>query len=772
MDKFFADGEDGHNNNNWDGGGGAGGSLWIDVTLLEGNGVISASGGNDHSSQQGYSDNGRAGGGGRIRIDYETKTFNGSISVAPGVGYRRYLGGPGSVYILSGEGDLWVEGGITTIKSADSYNRIDFKENGNGELVVEGSATVTEGIRLLQGNTLRLNHASALNNLDFVRDFSGTVSIDKNGLTLSGDLTVNGTLVVNQPFNVTGDVVVPGYPGVITHDPNITGSALSIQGDLTIDTGGLLDISGKGLYGGDSINAVSGQIETNESGHRCGGSHGGLGGCNEESLQREVYGDPRAPVLLGGGAISTSWVNGYRVGGSGGGAMRVSATTLLVDGQILADGGDGLNNTNWDGGGGAGGSLWLEVTTFDGTGYISASGGSDYAGTEHSGDSGRAGGGGRIRIDYETKTFEGSITTAPGTGYRAEPGSLGTVFMKSTANTLWVEGGKTLINTQDAFSAIDFKTDGLGELVVDGAATVTDPLSLSAGSSIRLTRYNALDNLSIAPSINGNLIVDASGLSMEADLVVGGTLTLNNLFSVTGDVSLPGYPSLITHEQGISGASLLLTGDLIVGQGATIDVSEKGLLGGLTMNPVTGVETETSYDNHRSGGSHGGIGGRTSPDTYGSDTAPVTLGGGGWHSNYYYGYRIGGAGGGAIRLEANNITLAGQILANGGDGRDNGNWDGGGGAGGSIWIVAQTLNSGEYVAGNISANGGNDWNSNTTHGDSGSGGGGGRIAIDVVTDNYTGSVLVEPGVGFESTEGFTASRHHCSLRVRTLLTQK
>ena len=64
---------------------------------------------------------------------------------------------------------------------------------------------------------------------------------------------------------------------------------------------------------------------------------------------------------------------------------------------------------------------------------------------------------------------------------------------------------------------------------------------------------------------------------------------------MTGDVSLPGYPSLITHEQGISGASLVLTGDLYVGQGAAVDVSEKGLLGGISIDAVTGIEIETLY---------------------------------------------------------------------------------------------------------------------------------------------------------------------------------
>ena len=80
------------------------------------------------------------------------------------------------------------------------------------------------------------------------------------------------------------------------------------------------------------------------------------------------------------------------VSGAGGGVLTIQATTLSVDGQILANGEDGHNNNNWDGGGGAGGSLWIDVGLLEGSGVISASGGSDYQGSLSSTDAGYAGG--------------------------------------------------------------------------------------------------------------------------------------------------------------------------------------------------------------------------------------------------------------------------------------------------------------------------------------------------------------------------------------------
>jgi hypothetical protein len=232
---------------------------------------------------------------------------------------------------------------------------------------------------------------------------------------------------------------------------------------------------------------------------------------------------------------------------------------------------------------------------------------------------------------------------------------------------------------------------------------------------------------------------------------VGGTLTLNQQLSVTGDISLPSYPSLITHDLGVSGASLVLSGHLFVGQGAAVDVSAKGLLAGQTIDPATGETIITDVLAYRSGGSHGGVGGRVGPAIYGVETSPVTLGSGGWSSGWVSDRAVGGAGGGAILIEANAITLAGQILANGEDGDENGNYDGSGGGGGSVWLIAQTLNSGEYVAGSIMAIGGDGFGAvNWSY--SGSGGGGGRIAMDITTDNYTGSVSVGPGTGYEDAD--------------------
>src|SRR5690606_14159655 len=116
------------------------------------------------------------------------------------------------------------------------------------------------------------------------------------------------------------------------------------------------------------------------------------------------------------------------------------------------------------------------------------------------------------------------------------------------------------------------------------------------------------------------------------------------------------------------------------------------------------------------GGSHGGRGGDyssyQSEKTYGNYQEPTTPGLGG---------RSGGStlvtrGGGALKIVADELILNGSILANGSS--DSGD---GGGAGGSIWILVNTLRS-ESETASIRANGANGRGY-------GSGGGGGRVAV-------------------------------------------
>ncbi|MBW1859641.1 MAG: hypothetical protein JRI70_06065, partial [Deltaproteobacteria bacterium] len=98
--------------------------------------------------------------------------------------------------------------------------------------------------------------------------------------------------------------------------------------------------------------------------------------------------------------------------------------------------------------------------------------------------------------------------------------------------------------------------------------------------------------------------------------------------------------------------------------------------------------------------------------TYGSVTAPLSLGSGGRSGT-------GGKGGSAIRLNvAGTLTVNGTVSANAGDPSAQGTINTGGSSGGSVWIVTDSLAG----SGSITAHGGKGING-------GGGGGGGRISL-------------------------------------------
>jgi hypothetical protein len=155
------------------------------------------------------------------------------------------------------------------------------------------------------------------------------------------------------------------------------------------------------------------------------------------------------------------------------------------------------------------------------------------------------------------------------------------------------------------------------------------------------------------------------------------------------------------------------------------------------------------------GGGHGGIGGRAGDGfnpggaTYGDAFAPVDLGSGGGP-----GRTAAASGGGAITLSVSDtLRLDGEITANGANAPAGNCFSapgGGGGAGGSIFITAQTITG----TGAIRANGGmgGDGGCFPGVGDDGGGGAGGRIAVLYGIDGgfagfTTSSVNGAPGGG-------------------------
>jgi hypothetical protein len=124
------------------------------------------------------------------------------------------------------------------------------------------------------------------------------------------------------------------------------------------------------------------------------------------------------------------------------------------------------------------------------------------------------------------------------------------------------------------------------------------------------------------------------------------------------------------------------------------------------------------------GGNHGGWGGMNTGVTYGDSNAPVSLGSGG--------YAAGSFGGGAIALFiTNSLLLNGTISADA-------NAIDSAGAGGSLWIMAETFSG----TGTLSAAGGNTATTNLT-----GGGGGGRVALICVTKDYSRTPAASGGSG-------------------------
>ena len=183
------------------------------------------------------------------------------------------------------------------------------------------------------------------------------------------------------------------------------------------------------------------------------------------------------------------------------------------------------------------------------------------------------------------------------------------------------------------------------------------------------------------------------------DVVIsnGTTVTIDDM--VTHAVSNLTVDGTLTHAANNATPQykivLAAGGDVTVTTNGAIDVTAKG------------YATEQGPGGSTRGGAHGGAGGGNADAPYGSETAPVTLGSGGYE----------GAGGGAIKVSATGtVTVAGTISADGETAPRPG-------GAGSVWIVADALAG----TGTVSARGG------TAVGSWPAGGGGGRIRIDVQT---------------------------------------
>lgn len=490
-------------------------------------------------------------------------------------------------------------------------------------------------------NSPALRYANVLSNTVVVTDVSGTLTYTQgvDYLLMPGNVA---TEIVLAPGSGIGENTTVLVSYQVMDAPVASGLWLTVSNDLQVELGGAIDVTGKGYGGGygpgagSSLSVISPYFFTAGS----GGGYGGNGGSSSTTAAGGAgYGsfDAAADRGSGGGA-------GNSFGGNGGGAINLLAGRMIrIDGQIRANGSNGLSPHS---GGGAGGGIGLSATLFTGAGLVLANGG---AGEPFDGG---GGGGGRIVVSFATNTFTGSMTAAGAQGAMA--GGAGTIYLKPLSDlpaqlildNQSIRGARTpLLNPVVGATQVDIRIRG---------GAVAEAASL--GTPVYTPHFH-------------NLVIES-----------------NSAWALHSTQSL----------------ALSVSGDAVIQPGAAIDGTGCGYALGTGWGHGFS-QAISGFGVAGSGGGYGGCGGAAFPTNalggvgYGSVTGPIDFGSGGGGSS---GGGSAGAGGGALRfIVGGTLTLDGAINMNGASGLVP---NGGGGAGGSVWLTAGSLTG----RGTINADGG------------------------------------------------------------------
>lgn len=684
-------------------GGGAGGAIRIDAVAYGGDGTISASGGQLLTYEEG------GGGGGRIALYYTQGTPDVALITASG----RFYGGAGSVYLARGadtslafrQVETWPSR-LTPVWFGARATESDDPAIYRTRFTIENEARV-----VIESQTTRLWMVGA-------------------GELGAGSLTV-GRL---------GADALQVLPGHALRQPQCSGTVVrsldvQVAGALSVHTGAVIDAIACGYGRGRG----AGNAWVGVFGAGAGGSYGGYGGdaayygAYISGVANDCYGDFTNPIEPGAGAGTGP--DSPAVSSNGGGLIRILASSLTLDGIVVAD---GQHSPAQYVGGGSGGGIRIDCGMVSGVGSMSARGGA--LSTYYEG----GGGGGRIAVYYASGTTDTLSISASGRFY----GGSGTVFLKSSTaafpvlaieqdgvetqphrpTPLWF--GVRNITTDDPIEyAVSMRTNNTAQVVAEGSATTWyQRASAMSSGRIDIPRFRC-DSLTL------------DDIRMTNALLTGANLTLVNGSIVSAPAS---------SDAGAVPLTISLAGTLTIGSGCRIDASRCGYVRGRTSgNRTVGAASG------RAGGSYGGYGGDQTTlisiaegltnQPYGDLTNPTEPGSGA-------GTGMPGdsdepsSGGGLILMSVGTLNNAGAILAHGasmGDSPSVGYYVAAG-SGGAIVMNINVM----QTTGLISAQGGTCY-----YGDVG-GGGGGRIALyyasgapDVANIRADGGVAYAAGPG-------------------------
>jgi len=439
--------------------------------------------------------------------------------------------------------------------------------------------------------------------------------------------------------------------------------------------------------------------------------------------------------------------------------VRITAGSLALDGQILANGADGHFGSILGAlGSGSGGGIYLSLGGLSGGGQIEADGGSG----------GPGGGGGRIAIyapDFSNFS-QGMIHAWGHSG-----GGAGTDYMRDSARA---QGTLIISNASDGGSSTPIGSAGQSEVVfndaveIDGATTAVS----AAGPGVNFDFESALSivnsarmqlpgdvsfgpnaviqlesgaSLTIAGSVTADAPITVAASSFSAASVRTPALTVNGSQCTAGAITATSLN--IENNAALTSPHLtplkIAVNDLSIDATSKIDVSGKGYGPGVTAGGTTSGGATGG-----SGGSYGGSGGAANGQTnvvYGDYTDPSDFGSGGTGAGCCV-----GIGGGLIEIQSASLELAGEILANGTSSAAG--YGIGGGSGGGINIRVETLSG----SGTISAAGAPGGGPTSPGGHPPSAGaGGGRIAVYLEDDSEfnTANIIAYGGPGHGAADG-------------------
>ena len=473
----------------------SGGSVYLIARSIAGGGSVSARGGQLSACYN-------PGGGGRVAVKLtgtgsDFSGFTGTLSAAGGKSDAR-CARAGTVYretlADNGAGELIVTGNgndndkalyysdwhatmLTDEDANHDYRRIVLSEGtmlgvATGAVLKVGSnleiANPAYDRLCLFGGSLQVEDGYEFTNMQiralrpsagvavvFGDDRHAGTTVLGEGCTLYADsLQTFDNLRIKSGGKITH--IGGGNPYYARQSANGTsGAEVAVRGDMTIDEGGSVDVSGGGYY--RYFGPAPG------SGHSYGGSHGG-----------HAY---NSPSVICYGSITRPFTCGSGPGYDGRGGGRVK---LFVDGDLTVNGtvdATALISTGWTGGG-AGGSVWISARKILGSGEIKADG-------THVVNSGNeCGGGGRIAVTLTgaNAVFADSAVKIHAYGGRKQSltgeirGGAGTVYLREKGEaedegTLVVENGdqKATITTPTPINTTITETR-IGSLVVSNNA--------------------------------------------------------------------------------------------------------------------------------------------------------------------------------------------------------------------------------------------------------------------------------------------------------------